>query len=339
MPETHSKKSETSKPESRLRLFKAATAVLSLAVIALLAFALYPSLITLINGQPFGRRLTGINSPLSSSELAAINNAPDSYFETAGKMLLNLSLHGESLRNGTYAGTVFVSRMPSYPPLVIDGKPSIVYIGAISCIYCGENRWAMALALSRFGNFTALYKGYSALGDGDVPTLFWSIENITSEGSATYGNHYRSSYVNFISAEYDSPISGGFKFVQSSSPIDYFIAHAPNSSYSSAMSFMNSTGSFAGTPFTFWGVALNSGADAVVFGTPVSGQSTSLPPLSYMTHGQIIGQLKNFNTTFATQEYAAADVYVAEVCPAVNFTAPVCSLPAIKALDALMRLA
>src|SRR5690242_16646044 len=42
--------------------------------------------------QPFGHRLTGINSPFSSSELAVINGAPNSYFQTAGGMLLNQSI-------------------------------------------------------------------------------------------------------------------------------------------------------------------------------------------------------------------------------------------------------
>ena len=98
-------------------------------------------------------------------------------------MLINLSLPGETLQNGTYTGAVSVRQMKSYSPLIVDGKPSVVYIGALSCVFCAENRWAMALALSRFGNFTALYKGYSSLGDYDVPTLFWNTDNYTSKGS------------------------------------------------------------------------------------------------------------------------------------------------------------
>jgi hypothetical protein len=227
--------------------------------------------------------------------------------------------------------------MKNYTPLVIGGKPSVVYIGAISCIYCAENRWAMALALTRFGNFTALYNGYSSFGDYDVPTLYWTHDNYTSNGTVSYGGHYSSKYINFFPAEYVSKVSGGFTFVNSANPIAYFVQEAPNQSYRQAMSFMNASGSFAGTPFTFWGVALNSGADAVVFGTSTN-QSAKYPPLSYMTHAQIIGQLGAFNTTFATQEYAAADVYVAETCPAIGNSAPVCSLPAIVDLEAMMGL-
>jgi hypothetical protein len=59
-----------------------------------------------------------------------------------------------------------------------NGKPSVIYIGAISCVWCGENRWAMAMALSRFGSFNSLYIGYSSIHDGDVPTLYWKPQEL-----------------------------------------------------------------------------------------------------------------------------------------------------------------
>ena len=62
-------------------------------------------------------------------------------------------------------------------------------------------------------------------------------------------------------------------------------------------------------------------------------------PLTYMTHQQIFNQLKGFNTTFAYEEYAVADVYVAQLCPSVSNSAPVCSLPAIQAYERKMGLA
>ncbi len=313
------------------------TAAFAVVAVILALAVSYPSITVLISGPPAGQRLTGIDKPLSSAELSTINNAPDGYFEIAGNMLLNLSLYGESMHNGTYTGTVFVQRMNHTAPLIVGGKPSVIYIGATSCVYCAENRWAMALALSRFGNFTNLYKGYSALGDADVPTLYWTIDNYTSnKGSADYGNHYDSSYINFFSVEYASNISKGFSFVNSANPISYFINSAPNQSYQQAMYFMNGTGAFAGTPFMLWGTTVNSGADAVVFGTAVANQSTALPPLSYMTHQQIINQFKGFNTTFAVEEYAAADVYIAETCSAIGNSATACSLPAIKTLESVM---
>ncbi len=319
---------------------KVAVAVLSVAVAALALYIAYPSVELAVSGQPYGSRLTGINSPLSSYQLSVINNAPNSYFENAGEMLLNLSIKGEQSINRTYGGPLFeesLSHPVQHAPLVVDSKPSVIYIGAISCIYCGENRWAMALALSRFGKFGSLYTGYSSIGDGDVPTLYWVPQNYTSTGSVRYGNDYNSSYINFFSAEYDSPISGGFQFPASSNPIKIFVANATNQSYYSAMSLMNGTGLFQGTPYTFWGTSFNLGASGVVFGNGTSSTAISnKPPLTYMSHSQIFNMLHNFNSTFAYEEYAVAGVYVAQVCSSINNTASACSLPAIRRFEAEM---
>ncbi len=271
----------------------------------------------------FGKRLTNIDQPLNATELAAINNAPSSYFEAAANMLLagNLS---------DMVPPVSPSSASTSNAFVFDGKPSVIYIGAISCIYCGENRWAMALALSRFGNFTNLYKGYSSFGDYDVPTLYWSQDNYTTAAGVGYGNSYSSRYINFISADYESPIIEGFQ-VQ---PLSYFASHAPNSTYRSAILLMNSTGKFSGTPFTLWGNAIFSGADSVVFGNTTP--SSPPLPLTYMTHGQVLSQIGSFSDRFAWAEYAGADVYIASMCPSISNSAPVCSLPGIKAIEAKM---
>ena len=320
--------------EARLRKYKLATEVLAIAVVLLAVYAVYPSVSAYVRGPIAGNVLTGINMPLSASQLSAINNAPNSYFEIAGQAMLNLSIPGEAQQNGSYVGVVYVQRQLQHSPLVIGGKPTVIYVGAISCIFCGENRWAMALALSRFGNFSSLYNGYSSEGDGDVPTLYWAPQNITTTGSVNFNNFYSSRYINLITAEYDSPIVKGFEIP--SNGYTYFIQHAQNQSQSTAMSYISQLGQFQGTPTTFWGGTLDGGADAVVFGTSNSLQVTNYPALTYMTHSQIIGQLKGFNTTLAVEEYAAADVYVAQTCIALNNTAPVCALPAIGYIEKII---
>jgi hypothetical protein len=285
-----------------------------------------------------GQSLAGIDTQLNSSELAAINNAPNSYFETAGNMMLNLSLPGEMINQtiGAYVGVVYLYKQPQVQPFVVNGKPSVIYLGAISCIYCAENRWAMAMALSRFGNFSALYKGYSSLKDGDVPTLYWAQENITGSGSASFKNYYTSNYINFFSAEYDSNISSGFQLPRSG--LSYFIQNATDQNDRAAMGYIGNAIQFKGTPTTVFGTSVNGGVDAVVFGVPNSTtEAADLPPLTYMTHADILGQLKNFNTALSVQEYAGADVYVAQICRGINNTAPVCSLKAIASMEGVLN--
>jgi hypothetical protein len=300
--------------------------VLSIVIIILVVYILYSQ--NLLTGlgfakpQPLGNTTAGIDRPFDASSLSTMNNASNSNFETAGEMLLNGSLAGM-----VYYANRSVAGMP-VGPYVVNGKPSVIYIGAISCIYCGENRWAMALALTRFGRFNNLYTGYSAINDGDVPTIYWKPVNYTTSIGVSDGNMYSSNYINFISSDYESPIKAGF----SMGPVSYVLSTAPNITYRNAISLMNSTGKFQGTPFTLWGSVLVPGADGVVFGntTPTS----DVLPLTYMTHKQVIAQLSAFNDRFAYAEYAAADVYVSYVCPSISNSAPVCALPAIQALMA-----
>jgi thiol-disulfide isomerase/thioredoxin len=50
-------------------------------------------------------------------------------------------------------------------PLTSGGKPEMLYIGAEWCPYCAAERWAMAVALSRFGTFAPLRGIHSSSTD------------------------------------------------------------------------------------------------------------------------------------------------------------------------------
>ncbi|MEM0149344.1 MAG: DUF929 family protein [Candidatus Micrarchaeaceae archaeon] len=278
----------------------------------------------------FGKRLTNIDAPLNSSSLSVFNSAPNSYFETAGEMLLNGSLTNIVADQPPANSSIF-------KPLIINGKPTVIYIGAISCIYCGENRWAMALALGRFGTFNSLYTGYSSFGDDDVPTVYWNADNYTTANGVGFGNDYSSNYINFISADYESPIVQGFEI----QPLSYFVSKASlvNQTYLEAMTFMNGTGQFQGTPFTFWGKYIVGGADAVDFS---NSSSSSNVTLEYMTHAQMYNELAHPNDQMGWTEYAGADVYIAYLCNTLNSTGSaepsICSLPAIHSIESVMKL-
>ena len=53
----------------------------------------------------------------------------------------------------------------SGPALASGGKPEMLYIGAEWCPYCAAERWAMAVALSRFGTFCPLRGIHSSATD------------------------------------------------------------------------------------------------------------------------------------------------------------------------------
>ena len=72
-----------------------------------------------------------------------------------------------------------------------DGKPVVTYIGAEYCPYCAAERWALAVALSRFGTFSHLSGTHS--GSADV---YPNTQTLTF-----YGSSYSSPYVDFHAVE------------------------------------------------------------------------------------------------------------------------------------------
>ncbi len=270
-----------------------------------------------------GSTLAGINTPLNSSALAVINNEPNAFFEQAGAAYLN----------GSLADPIFPSTN-KVAGFAYNNKTTVLYLGSITCVFCGENRWAMALALSRFGSFSKLFIGYSSFGDHDLPTIYWT--QVDYNGSTDeIGNYYSSNIITFLSIEDTHPITGGF-VLNTLPQIESNIAAKGNSTYVKAFNYIlnlsnNKTTAFQGTPYTIWGRYLFSGADAEVFGNSTPTSSTL--PLTYMTHGQVLSQIANPTDQFAKGEYAAADLYVAAICKSINNNAEVCSLPAIVSME------
>lgn len=89
--------------------------------------------------------------------------------------------------------------------LLFEDKPEVLYIGAEWCPYCAAERWALVVALSKFGSFTRLEYMLSATGDGNLSTF--SFVNAT----------YSSPYISFVSVEHEDRNQ---KALQSVSPYE-----------------------------------------------------------------------------------------------------------------------
>ncbi len=77
-------------------------------------------------------------------------------------------------------------------PLLTDGgKPEFLYVGAEYCPFCAAERWAMAVALSRFGTFTGLHLIHSDSDDIYSNTMTLSF----------YQSTYTSKYLTFVPVE------------------------------------------------------------------------------------------------------------------------------------------
>jgi thiol-disulfide isomerase/thioredoxin len=85
-----------------------------------------------------------------------------------------------SVGTGTASGLQPAAGQP--PLLTEDGKPEVLYIGAEWCPYCAAERWALTVALDRFGTFSGLRFIHSSTTDepSDIPTLSYDGSSYTS---------------------------------------------------------------------------------------------------------------------------------------------------------------
>jgi hypothetical protein len=92
------------------------------------------------------------------------------------------------------------------PPLTSGGKPEMVYEGAEYCPYCAAERWAMAVALSRFGTFSGLHLIHSSNDDVYTNTATLSF----------YKSTYTSKYLVFDPVEMysEKQVSDGYATLQ-----------------------------------------------------------------------------------------------------------------------------
>jgi thiol-disulfide isomerase/thioredoxin len=106
----------------------------------------------------------------SQSLIAQVTGVPAATLDTIGK--------GTATAPTAQTGT---------PVKTADGKPLVFYFGAEFCPYCAAERWAIIVALSRFGTFSNVSQIYSS--EDNIPTF-------TFEGSS-----YTSQYITFQPTE------------------------------------------------------------------------------------------------------------------------------------------
>jgi uncharacterized protein DUF929 len=81
--------------------------------------------------------------------------------------------------------------LPGQPPLTAGGLPEVLYIGAEYCPFCAAERWAMVVALSKFGSFAGLGQTSSSSTDVHPDTATFSF----------YQSTYTSRYLGFDAVE------------------------------------------------------------------------------------------------------------------------------------------
>ncbi len=152
-----------------------AIVVLLAGVIALVVVALTTPTTTLVINRP--------EAP--ESVVRDVSDVAQATFNTVGVTSPGVSLVAPVLMHGQ-------------PPLSADGKPEVLYVGAEYCSFCAAERWALVVALSRFGTFTGLRNMQSS-----STSAFPEIQSFSFDGAT-----YRSPYVAFTGIEEYSDVPG-----------------------------------------------------------------------------------------------------------------------------------
>jgi thiol-disulfide isomerase/thioredoxin len=183
-----------------------------------------------------------------------------------------------------------------------DGKPQVFYMGAEYCPYCAAERWAMIVALSRFGTFHNLSLTSSTPTDVDPNTPSFSFHGAT----------YSSPYLSFTAKELQSNVqldNGQYQTLDTLTDAETALVkqYNPNQSY----------------PF-------------VDFGNQASIVGASYDPgvLANMTQDQVADALKDPTSKVAQAIGGTANAITAQLCKLTdNQPANVCNSTAAKAFS------
>lgn len=204
-------------------------------------------------------------SPAAANVVSDISSVPTATFDEVGQGLAS-----------SYPKSI------SAPALTENNKPEIYYEGAEYCPYCATERWAMAIALARFGTFTNLKVSHSSTSDvyPDTQTLSF------------YGSTYKSNYVTFTPIEMYTNIAsenGGYTTLQT-----------PTTAEQNLTSKYDPSG---GIPFIDFGGKYD-----------ISGATYNPQVLSGSSWSKIAGSLANPGNNISEGVDGAANTITAAIC-------------------------
>jgi hypothetical protein len=240
---------------------------------------------------------TAASTPASQAVVTAATTVPASTSDAVGK--------GTALSAPT--------ALPAGTPALRSGDlPKIVFVGGEYCPYCAAERWAIVVALSRFGSFDGLGATESSTTD-----IFPGTKTFTFHGST-----YTSRYLVFdpVETATNQPsASGGYE------PLDPPTAEQRQllSTYD-VPPYVQSQG---GIPFTDIGGAY-----------VISGSTYDPTVLEGLTMEQIADSLRDPSSEVSKGVVGSANVITAAICSTTDGApANVCRAPGVVAAGSMLR--
>ena len=209
-----------------------------------------------------------------------------------------------SVGTGT-ADAKSVTTVASAKALTSGGKPQVLYIGAEYCPYCATERWALAVALSRFGTFSGLHGIHSSSADvyASTPTLTF------------YKSSYTSKYLTFTPVETQTEKEGTALQKPTSAQNALFAKYDSPPYVLSA-----DTGAI---PF------IDLGGKYFIHGAQYNPQI-----LSGQSWAQVAAALKDPSSAIAKGADGSANMITAAICKTTNNQpSSVCTSPVIKTIE------
>jgi thiol-disulfide isomerase/thioredoxin len=228
----------------------------------------------------------------TSSLVAKVTSVPESVFVKVG-------LPSEITNTPT--------KVTKHAALEHNGLPVVVYVGAEYCPFCAAERWAIIMALSKFGTFSGLTPIFSSSSDyaPNTPTFTF------------YKSSYKSKYLVFEPYEVatNKPAAStaacnvdGYTCLQTKLPATVY-------------NLFEGLGGGSFPFIDFGNYAMQSGA----------GFEDQPLLLAGFTQSQVATQLYNPNSAVAQAEDGSANYLTAAVCAMTgNKPVAVCSVPYVK---------
>ena len=194
-------------------------------------------------------------------------------------------------------------------PLTSGGKPEVLYMGAEYCPYCAAERWAMVVALSRFGTFSGLSTVHSSSTDQYANTSTWTFVHAT----------YTSKYLTFTPVEMETNIPSGSSYTN---------LQTPTSAQQALLA------KYDAPPYV--PSADNGAIPFIDFGNKymISGSSYSPQVLQGKSWSQIATALKDPTSPIAKAVDGAANYLTATICKLTGNQPATACTPVVKQLEA-----
>jgi hypothetical protein len=193
------------------------------------------------------------------------------------------------------------------PAQTVGGHAAVVYVGSEFCPYCAAARWALVVALSRFGTFDHL--GATSSSGAEA---FPGVQTFSFDGAT-----YRSRFVSWSAVEEYGPT------LNATEPAGFALFHHPSASARALMARYGSGSGGATLPF------IDIGNRVLVEGADIGFSPGALQGVSM---AQIATDLSDPTSPVAEAILGAANELTAAVCATTDETpARVCRSAGVRA--------